>query len=118
MIDLKMGLVGAVFMGGLVFWVNIDYGLGLASIAALKQFTYTFFFGGLFLKMAENLATNQENRYAGIVMGGVMPMILTAMLTFALHSAKGTPEPLYSTLPTIIFATISFTSWSWFKTRK
>ena len=117
-IDIKMGFIGAVFMGSLVFWVNVDHGAVPALIASLKQFGYTLFFGGLFLKMAENLATSMNTRLLAILAGGTIPMLITAALTLGLHSLKGTPEPFNSTVPTMIFATISFTTWSWFKTRR
>jgi hypothetical protein len=117
LIDFKMGLLGAIFMGSLVFWINFDHGWDDALVASLKQFFYTLFFGGLFLKMAENIATSINNRIWGIFAGGFFPMVLTAIMTFTMHSLKGTPEPFNSTLPTIFLAWLSFSIWSWEKTR-
>ena len=116
-IDFRMGLIGALFMGSIVFWINHDHGYDEALIAGLKQLSYTFFFGGLFIKMAENIAVTRKNRAWGILIGGLLPMILTAILTYTVHSMKGTPEPFNSTIPTIVSAWISFTVWSWLKTR-
>ena len=116
-IDIKMGLLGAIFMGSVVFWINFDHGWDEALIASLKQFSYTLFFGGLFLKMAENIATSRNSRAWGIFIGGFTSMIATAALTFTVHSIKGTPEPFNSTIPTVVFGWMSFTSWCWMKTR-
>lgn len=116
-IDVKMGLVGAVFMGSLVFWINYDHGWDESLTAALKQFFYTLFFGGLFVKMAENLAQSFKNRFVAVLAGGVVPMLFTAILTYTVHSIKGTPEPFNSTLPTIIFGWMSFSTWAWLKAR-
>ncbi len=117
LIDLKMGFLGAIFMGSIVFWINFDHGWDEALVAGLKQFSYTLFFGGLFIKMAEHIATNQAKRWKGILLGGVIPMIATAFLTFTVHSIKGTPEPFNSTVPTILLAWMSFSIWSWMQTR-
>lgn len=116
-IDLKMGMLGALFMGSLVFWINFDHGWDEALFAGLKQLFYTLFFGGLFVKMAENIATSRKYRFWGILLGGTVPMILTAVLTYTVHSIKGTPEPFNSTIPTIFFGWLSFSFWSWLQTR-
>ena len=116
-IDIKMGFLGAVFMSIIVFWVNLDHGAFAALIACLTQLCYTLFFGGLFLKMAENIAVAQSSRFESVLFGALIPMSITALLTFWLHTMKGTPEPLYSTVPTMFFAAISFGIWSWVKTR-
>ena len=114
-IDIKMGFIGAIFMGSIVFWINFDHGWDEALIAGLKQFFYTLFFGGLFLKMAENIAITQNNKWKAIILGGVIPMIATSILTYTVHSIKGTPEPFNSTLPTIFFSWLSFSCWSFMK---
>ncbi len=117
-LDVKMGFLGALFMASWVFWINYDHGMIDAGIAASKQGLYTLFFGGLFLRMAENIATTRKKRVWSILCGGAIPMLITSALTFGLHNMKGTPEPFHSTLPTVVFSYISFTTWAWFKTRR
>lgn len=114
-IDVKMGVLGSIFMGSWVFWINYEHGLMETSIAAMKQGLYTLFFGGLFVKMAENIAISIDSQWRAILYGGSVPMLITSALTFGLHSMKGTPEPFHSTIPTMIFSLMSFCCWSWYK---
>ena len=114
-IDIKMGFLGAMIMGSIVYWINWDHGWILALIASLKQGAYTFFFGGLFLKMAENIAINIAKRWLAVMCGAFIPMLITASLTLGLHMLKGTPEPINSTIPTIFLASLSFGTWSFIK---
>lgn len=116
--DFRMGLLGALSMGTIVFWINMDHGMWPGLIAATKQGVYTFFFGALFVKMAENISSNIENRYVGVLTGGIVPAILTSLLTYALHSIKGTPEPFHSTVPTLILSLMSFSTWAYLKHRE
>jgi hypothetical protein len=116
-LDIRMGLLGAVFMGVLVSLINIDYGLWPALLAAGRQAMYTFFFGALFVRMAENIAINKEERYLAIFLGGFIPALLTTILTYCLHAFRGTPEPLYSSIPTFLLGLMSFSTWSYLKHR-
>jgi len=116
-LDVRMGLLGACSMGLIVYFINSDHGLIAASIAASKQGLYTFFFGALFVKMAENIAVNIPDRMFAVVIGGAAPAILTSVLTYVLHAVKGTPEPFHSTVPTMILGTLSFSVWSYLKHR-
>ena len=40
-------------------------------------------------------------------------LVLAIVLTYGGHMLKGTPEPFWSTLPTMILAPLSFGYWSW-----
>lgn len=113
-----MGLLGALSMGSIVYWINMDHGMWPAIIASLKQGFYTFFFGALFVKLAENIASNVEHRALAVISGGFIPALLTSLLTYVLHSIKGTPEPFHSTVPTLILGLMSFSTWSYLKHRK
>ena len=116
-LDIRMGILGAIFMGGLVYFINMDHGMIPATIAASKQSLYTFFFGALFVKMAENIASQTPRRSLAVIKGGVVPAILTTALTFSLHAVKGTPEPFHSTVPTLVLGLMSFSTWSYLKHR-
>ena len=114
-LDIRMGIIGALGMGAIVYYINSDHGVLAATIPALKQALYTFFFGALFVKMAENLSVKFVDRFWAVITGGCTPAILTSSLTYVLHAIKGTPEPFYSTVPTVILSTISFSIWAYLK---
>ena len=116
--DFRMGLLGAISMGTIVYWINMDHGMWPALIASLKQGFYTFFFGALFVRLAENIANNIEKRPLAVIGGGLIPAILTSLLTYVLHAIKGTPEPFHSTIPTLVLSLISFSIWSYLMHRK
>ena len=55
-INYKIASIGALVMGFIVGYINLDHGLLPESIAALKQAAYTFFLGGMLLKVLETIA--------------------------------------------------------------
>lgn len=110
--DLKMGLSGGIAMGIIVFFINWDHGIGLGLIAASKQALYTFLAGGIMMRMTENFASRFSNTFVAIFLAMLIPTIIAITLTYILHSLKGTPEPLNSTIPTMILAPIGFLWWA------
>lgn len=109
--DPKMGLAGALFLGTIVFFINYDHGIVNGLIAALKQGLYTFFVGGFITRLCENIATISKNLTA-ILLAVFIPSIIAIALTYLVHSMKGTPEPLNSTIPTMILAPLGFLWWA------
>jgi hypothetical protein len=107
-----MGVAGALFLGIIVFFINVDHGYMPATTAALKQGVYTFFMGGLIMKLCENLSIRFENRSLSIFLGIIIPVIVTTLATFLVHSLRGTPEPVNSTIPTVVFGIPSFSVWA------
>lgn len=103
-IDYRIGFLGALFLGGVVFGINYfaTNNISGSFTAALKQGIYTFFLGGIFMKGCENLATKIKNRTLAIAAAIVIPSALTLLLTFTMHNFKGTPKPLESTFPTML----------------
>ena len=119
-VDYRMGVAGAVVMAAIVFYINYhgtQDTLG-ATTAALKQGTYTFFFGGVIMRMSELIATGVNNRRVAIITACIIPSIVSLSLTFGVHSLKGTPKPLESTIPTAIFVIPSTLVWGFIKRRK
>jgi len=103
-------VIGALVMGLIVFYINYSHGIIPAGIAALKQFTYTFFVGGLLLKLLEAFLNKLATSFQGVVLAVLLNSIVTILLIYFVHSMKGTPEPFYSTVPTIILAPLGFFS--------
>ena len=106
-----MGLAGALFLGTIVFFINYDHGVINGLIAASKQALYTFFVGGFITRLCENIATI-KNSFAAIFLAVLIPSIIAVSLTYIVHSIKGTPEPLNSTIPTMILAPLGFLWWA------
>jgi hypothetical protein len=107
-INLKIGLIGALIMGSIVFIINMEHGWFLSTTAAMKQGLYTFFFGGIIVKLLEYLLRKITNPYLSIPVSVLVISGFTSLLVYGIHSLKGTPEPLLSTIPTLLMAPPGF----------
>jgi uncharacterized protein YacL len=125
-IDYRIGFFGCVVMSLLVFGVNYRETaetLGQANIvgsltAAIKQGVFTFFFGGVVMRFSERLATEIEKLPLALISACILPSALSLILTFGLHSLKGTPEPLMSIIPTAILIIPGTAFWGVIHRRK
>lgn len=113
-IDFRIGLIGGVVMGGIVFTVNYTSTADLAGsfTASLKQGAYTFLFGGVVMKLCETLSTSIRKRISAILLATLIPSLMAISLTFAVHSLKGTPKPVASTIPTALLVIPSTFVWA------
>ena len=119
-IDYRMGVYGALVMATIVFSINFygtHYWLG-SFTAALKQGTYTFFFGGVIMRMSERIATEIPKRTRALILACIVPSVVSLSLTFGLHNLKGTPKPVQSTIPTAIFVIPSTAIWGLMSRKK
>ena len=87
-IDYPAALAGAVMLGGLVFAVNYGHGWRQAAGAAGKQATYTFFAGGLMVRLNERLALSINPVVVGVITGATLSGALAVSLTYFIHSLK------------------------------
>lgn len=110
--DLRMALIGGSFMAVVVYFVNASHGFDQAIVAALKQGVYTFFMGGILMKICENLSIKFSSKYGSILIAVLTATVISGGLTYGLHSLRGTPETLNSTLATVILALPGFTWWA------
>ena len=127
-VDYRMGMIGALVMAIVIFSINyfgkripLEYQDDLlfwSIIAALKQGTYTFFFGGVIMRGAERFATEVTNRGLALVLACIIPSLVSITLTFIMHSLKGTPRPLESTIPTLFFVFPSTAIWGYMRRKK
>jgi len=119
-IDYKMGFAGAIVMAAVVFSINYfgTHFLAGSITAALKQGVYTFFFGGIIMRMSERIAVGIRRRMLALVLACIIPSTVSLVLTFGLHNLKGTPEPLKSTIPTAFFVIPSTWVWGSMKRKK
>lgn len=110
--DAKMGGIGFIFMGLVVFLINYKYGINMALIAALKQGLYTFFVGGITIRLCENISTYYNNKVFSVSLSIAVSSLLAIASTYFVHSLKGTPAPFESTIPTIIGAPLTYAYWA------
>ncbi len=113
-----MGLAGAFVMGTIVFFINWDHGIGLGLFAASKQALYTFLAGGTMMRITENIASYFKQKIPALFLAVITPTIIAVTLTYIVHSLKGTPEPVNSTIPTILLAPWGFLWWAMRKRRQ
>jgi len=116
-IDYRGAVAGALVLGGIVFYINLDHGWSSASVAALKQGTYTFFAGGYMMRLNERIALALNPGIIAVPAGVLGAGGLAVVLTYLVHSMRGTPEPFNSTLPTIVLAGFGFTLLGWWARR-
>lgn len=91
-------------MGSVVGYINSDYGAILATIAAMKQAIYTFFVGGIIIKILDIIVNSIKNKTLAYFTAIIIASLLTIGMVYIVHSMKGTPKPFESTIPTIILA--------------
>ncbi len=111
--DLPMACLGALVSGSLVGWINIDYGFLPALTAALKQAAYAFVATGLIIQLCRWLNRRPVSRVLATGMAIILPLLLTMVLLYLLHSLKGTPEPLPSIIPGTVLTLIGLVLVSW-----
>jgi len=107
-IDYPSAIVGAIIMGLIVGAINISHGWWPATTAALKQAAYTFLFGGMLTKLLYIIAAKIPGKITSTIISALIISVITVALVYAVHSMKGTPMPLESTIPTAILAPFGF----------
>lgn len=112
-VDVSTAWKAALFLGLVVYAINYSHGALAALPAALKQATYTFFVAGFILRLCEKISMDQGLGVFALPLAVILPSSIAIGLTYLMHSLKGTPEPFYSTLPTILMAFPSFSLWAW-----
>jgi hypothetical protein len=70
------------------------------------------------MRGCENLATRINKQWIALALAILVPSVLAIGLTFGVHSLKGTPRPLESTIPTAILVIPSTAVWSLRKRKK
>ena len=111
-IDLRSGLVGGGLLATIVWFINSHHGAFGATTAAAKQFAYTFCMASLIMRLCTRLALRPGRAAGVLVLAVLVPSLVTIAATFAVHSLRGTPEPLLSTVPGAILSPLGFALWS------
>jgi hypothetical protein len=111
-LDVRAGLIGATLMAAIVWWINSSHGAFGASTAAAKQWAYTFFVGAFIVQLCTRLATRPGAAGVSIGLAILVPTLIATGLTLLVHSTKGTPRPLASTVPVALISPPSFLGWA------
>ncbi|OUR97589.1 hypothetical protein A9Q81_13015 [Gammaproteobacteria bacterium 42_54_T18] len=117
-LNVRMAIVGSLLLGSLVFYINYSYGIIDVKYAALKQACYTFFVAGLITRLNETIARSASGRWRALCLATISSSFMSIGLTLGLHNLRGTPEPLLSTVPTILLAPPGFAILAWREQRK
>ena len=112
-VDVSTAWKAALFLGLVVYAVNFSHGALAALPAALKQAVYTLFASGFIVRLCENLITRVRPMALAWPLAILVPTGVAVGLTFLVHSLRGTPEPFYSTLPTLLVTPPAFAGWAW-----
>jgi len=117
-VDVSTAWKAALFLGLVVYAINFSHGALAALPAALKQAIYTFLASGFIVRLCENLIKQVRPMVVAWPLAILLPSAVAVGLTFLMHSLKGTPEPFYSTLPTILITPPAFAVWAWRSLKK
>ena len=112
-VDVSTAWKAALFLGLVVYAINFSHGAFAALPAALKQAAYTFLASGFIVRLCENIIHQVRPMAIAWPLAILLPSAVAVGLTFLMHSLKGTPEPLYSTLPTLLITPPAFAVWAW-----
>jgi hypothetical protein len=106
--DFQSATAGALIMGIIVGIINIRHGVWPATTAALKQAAYTFLFGGAIIRLLYSIVLYIPGKTASLFLSVLIASVVTISLVYLVHSMKGTPMPVASTLPTAFLAPPGF----------
>ena len=112
LINIKAGVLGAIIMGCIIYYINREHPWPWPMIAALKQAVYSFFAGGVIVRLLEYFLNSIKNPYLNIPLSILFTTIFTTVMVFIVHSMKGTPEPFMSTVPTMVLSPFGFLAMS------
>ncbi len=104
----KIGLITAV--GTVSGFFNHKHGLEAMIMAALNQAGYSTISTIVLLKIYDFLAERVKT-IPGELIPIIVPILVTILANLGIHEIRGTAEPILSTLPTAVLATIGFPIW-------
>jgi len=107
-----MGAMGGLLLAICVYYAKYSDGNKLALIASGEQFMFNFLLGGALMKMCEKLSTRYVNKIESLMVGILIPSTINISCTYLMHSMdSGEVDPIYSTIPSAIFAPMGYIWW-------
>ncbi len=97
-------------MGVLSGLPNVQHGWEAFFTATLKQMGYSTLSAVTLLSLYNYLEKRVKNIPEELI-PVLVPILVTISLNYGLHNLKGTEEPLLSTLPTAVSASLGFPIW-------
>lgn len=110
---LPTACIGAIVAGTWVGWINVSHGLVPALSAGGKQAAYTFAATGLIVRLCQWLAQRPIAPVLAMAMALVLPLLITVLMLYILHSMKGTAEPLQSIVPGTVLTLVGLLIICW-----
>lgn len=96
-INAKLGLLSVAINFSIVYWVNHEFGIIAAGLAASKDGLSKFLVGGFFGRITERFS-EIRNPLLAYPLGAFVPTVIAYTLFFIMHATTGTPLPLQSTI--------------------
>ena len=104
-LDFKKGAIFGGLAGVAVGLINLKDGLEYAFYSGSKEIAKCFVVGSLNMGVCRKLATTIESKPKALAYATVIPAIMSTALTYGVHAYfQGTPNPVESTLPTLLSA--------------
>ena len=104
--DWRSGVKAGALFALIVFLINVfatdPINWTGSATAAIKQFVYTFLIGSWLFGLAQWVSGHFRSPVLGICVSTVLVGSFASALILGMHSLRGTPEPLLSSLPAII----------------
>jgi len=99
-VNYKVGSAAGVVSGGVVYYINRNYGPLTAAEAGGKQFLYNVFLAGLNTKVCERLAKTEKikSKALSLAAATIIPTIMSFSETYLIHLLGQTPKPFESSI--------------------
>lgn len=97
-VNYRMGALAGTIGGGIVYYINSDYGFLPASGGFGKQFLYNVFVAGFNVKTCEWLAKRITSKTISIIATTTIPTVQAFAITYGIHKLGGTPEAFDSSI--------------------
>lgn len=93
-----MGALAGTIGGGIVYYINSDYGFLPAAGGFGKQFLYNVFVAGFNVKICERLAKRINSKTISTIATTTIPTAQAFVITCGIHKLGGTPEAFDSSI--------------------
>lgn len=97
-VNYRMGSLSGLIGGGIIYYINHEYGFLPAAGGFTKQFLYNIFIAGFNIKTCEKLAKKIKSKPVSIIASAIIPTAQAFVITYGIHKLGGTPEAFDSSI--------------------